>query len=205
VTAPKKRQKRDVEILTPAEVERLMRQCNATAPTGIRNRALITVLYRGALRIAEALALRPIDVNPAEGTIRVLHGKNDVARTPWIDDGAMTHVLRWMDTRRTLRLGPPSGPLFCTMKGAPMKPQYVRVMLHRIADPEHADIGHRVHPHAFRNSWARDRAMDGVPMPIIQRQLGHQNLATTDVYLRGIAPADVVATLREMVPRWEPS
>jgi site-specific recombinase XerD len=138
-----------------------------------------------------------------------MHGKGDVARVPWIDDGAMAHVLRWMDTRRAMQFGRPSGPLFCTISkphpGGPLAPQYVRAMLHRIADPEHADIGHRVHPHAFRHSWARDRAMDGVPLPIIQRQLGHQNLATTDVYLRGIAPADVVATLREMVPRWEPS
>src|SRR6266581_1777997 len=65
--------KRPVQVLTSAEIRALLRQCSVTAPTGIRNRALITVMYRGGLRLDEALELRPADVNPANGAVRILH------------------------------------------------------------------------------------------------------------------------------------
>ena len=53
-----------------------------------------------------------------------------------------------------------------------------------------------VHPHGLRHTMAYELMMEGVPVPIIQRQLGHASLATTDRYLRGIAPAEVVETMR---------
>jgi integrase/recombinase XerD len=205
----KKSAKRPIEVLTPAEVSALLRQCSTAAPTGIRNRALITVLYRGALRINEALELTASDINPAEGTIRVLHGKGDEPRTAWVDEGAMAMIQRWMDIRNRYPRRTCQGrrgayvPLFCTLKGGPLNDRYVRPMLHRIADAKHANIGKRVHPHGFRHSWSHDRAMEGVPAVVIQAQLGHKHLSTTDAYLRDIAPADVIATLRKMVPKWE--
>jgi len=65
------------EVPTRGEVNALMRACLKRAPTGLRNRALIAVLYRGQLRISEALALKPKDLNRKAGTIRVLHGKGN--------------------------------------------------------------------------------------------------------------------------------
>ena len=111
-TGPKTR---PVEVLTRAEVARLLRQCSTTAPTGIRNRALITVMYAGGLRVEEALDLRPADINPDLGTVRVLHGKGDRDRTVSVDDGSMALIQRWMDTRA--RLGHRHGYLFCTLAG----------------------------------------------------------------------------------------
>ncbi len=64
-----------VEVLTDDEVKALIRACSSRAPTGIRNRALIVVLYRGGLRLGEALALQAKDVDPDAGTLTVLHGK----------------------------------------------------------------------------------------------------------------------------------
>ncbi len=69
------------EVLTADEVRALMDACSKRAPTGIRNRALIVLLYRGLLRIDEALSLKPKDLNRAAGTVRVLHGKGDKSRT----------------------------------------------------------------------------------------------------------------------------
>ncbi len=63
--------------------------CSKRAPTGIRNGALIALLYRGQLRIGEALALKPKDLDFDAGTVRVLHGKGDMARTIGLDDGAL--------------------------------------------------------------------------------------------------------------------
>jgi site-specific recombinase XerC len=88
------------------------------APTGIQNRALIAVMHRAGLRISEALALRPTDVNQADGTLRALHGKGDKALTVGLDAGAMEAVARWMDRRR--EFGFRNGPLFCTLAGGPV-------------------------------------------------------------------------------------
>ena len=59
------------ELLTPEEVRALLGACSTTAPTGIRNRALVVVLYRAGLRLDEALALIPADVDVADGVIHV--------------------------------------------------------------------------------------------------------------------------------------
>ena len=75
------KRKRPAEVLTEAEVRSLLAQCSRRAPTGVRDRALLTVLYRGGLRVEEALDLKPGDVDQARGTIRVLHGKGDHDRT----------------------------------------------------------------------------------------------------------------------------
>src|SRR3954451_2272980 len=70
-----------VEVLTADEVRALLRACSRRAPTGVRHAALIVVLYRGGLRVAEALALHVRDVNAGAGTITVRHGKGDKRRT----------------------------------------------------------------------------------------------------------------------------
>src|SRR5438876_216753 len=61
--------KLDADLLTAAEIELLMRQCSRRAPTGVRNRALLAVLWRCGLRLGEALALAPKDFDPDSGTL----------------------------------------------------------------------------------------------------------------------------------------
>jgi site-specific recombinase XerD len=194
-TGPKKR---PVELLTSAEVAALLRECSTLAPTGIRNRALITIMYRGGLRVEEALDLRAAHINPRNGTVQILHGKGDKARIVSIDDGAMALVQRWMDARA--RLIPVPGPLFCTLHGTKLSDSYVRNLMHRLG--RKAGIDKRVHPHALRHSHAAELAAEGVPVNVIQAQLGHSLLATTDTYLRHIAPSDVIAMGRNR-PRFD--
>jgi site-specific recombinase XerD len=147
------------------------------------------VLYRTGLRITEALSLRPADVNAERGTIRVLHGKGDKARTVGLDPGAMAVLLRWMDRRAAC--GFRNGPLFCTLAGTPVLSGYVRDMLKRLA--ARAGLEKRVHPHGLRHTHAAELVNEGAPMNVIREQLGHSSLATTDRYLRNVAPADVIA------------
>ena len=188
-TAPNKGRTYPSEILTDDEVRSLIHTCSNRAPTGIRNRALITVLYRGGLRLSEALALKPKDIDPNAGTVTVLHGKGDRRRTVGLDPGAMAILLRWVEKRTQLGINSRS-VLFSTLKGQPLKPSYVRTLLPRLA--EKVGIEKRVHPHGLRHTMAYELMMEGVPVPIIQQQLGHASLATTDRYLRHIAPRDVV-------------
>ena len=69
------------EPLALADVEALRAACSRRAPTGIRNRALLAVPFRSGLRISEALALFPKDLDPVGRSVRVLHGKGNKART----------------------------------------------------------------------------------------------------------------------------
>lgn len=116
----------------PRRSEPLLRACFSRAPTGICNRALIAVLYRGGRRISETLALIPNDVDSAQGTLTVLHGNGDRQRTVGMDPAAFALVERWLDRRQVLGL---SGrrPVFCTLAGERLDPSYVRRLLPRLA------------------------------------------------------------------------
>jgi integrase/recombinase XerD len=88
------------EPLTLADVEALRAACSRRAPTGVRNRALLAVLFRSGLRISEALALFPKDIDAAGGSLRVLHGKGNKARTAPLPSDAAEAVDRWLDCRK---------------------------------------------------------------------------------------------------------
>jgi site-specific recombinase XerD len=184
------------EVLTPDEVRALLAACSSRAPTGIRNKALIAALYRGGLRLGEALALMPKDLDPDQGTVTVLHGKGDRRRTVGLDPAAMALVLRWVDRRKDLGIDG-RRRLFCTLDGRPLKPSYVRTLLPRLAT--RAGVEKRVHPHGLRHTLAFELMMEGVPVPIIQRQLGHASLATTQRYLDHIAPKEVIEVMQARV------
>jgi site-specific recombinase XerD len=99
---PNKGRRFPPEIVTAGEALQLIRAPSNRAPTGIRNRALLVVMYRGGLRIGEALALKPADVDSRAGTVRVMHGKGDRSRVVGLDPGAMAVLERWMERRAQL-------------------------------------------------------------------------------------------------------
>jgi len=92
------------EPLTLADVEVLRAACSRRAPTGIRNRALLAVLFRPGLRISEALALFPKDLDPAGRSLRVLRGEGNKARTAPLPADAADAGDRWLESRKRLRL-----------------------------------------------------------------------------------------------------
>jgi site-specific recombinase XerD len=185
-----------VEVLSADEVRALIKAASGRAATGIRNRALVAVLYRGGLRISEALALKPKDIDRAAGTIRVLRGKGGKARTIGIDPAALALVERWLDVRTKRHLNGHHA-LFCTLRGEPLLPSYVRAMLPRLA--RRAGIEKRVHAHGLRHTHAAELAHEGKPVNLIQQQLGHANLAVTSRYLDHIAPAQLIEAMQARV------
>jgi len=186
---PRPKRRLPPEILTPAEVAALLAACEGT-PRGVRNRALLAVLYRGGLRIAEALELRPKDVDRETGAIRVLRGKGGRARTVGVDEGALALVDAWLEVRRA----GPSNPLFCTDSGGRLSEAYIRRRMPRIA--RKAGIDKRVHAHGLRHTHAAELRAEGVDIGIISKQLGHTSIATTVRYLDHIAPVSVVEAMR---------
>jgi len=110
-----------------------------------------------------------------------------------MDPAAFALLERWLDKRRALGL---SGrrPIFCTLRGEPLDSSYVRRLLPRLAVK--AGIEKRVHAHGLRHAHAAELAAEGLPVNVVQQQLGHGSLATTDRYLRHIAPRERVEAMR---------
>ncbi len=190
--------RRPPEVLTEPEAIALIKACSTRAPTGIRNRALIAVLWRSGLRISEALSLELRDVDLAAGTLRVRHGKGDKSRTVGVDEQTSALLARWLDRRRQLGPGARS-PVFCTLDGGRVDPSYVRHLLPRLAAK--AGLDRRVHAHGLRHTYAAELARERTPINVIRDALGHTSLAVTDRYLRDVAPMHVIDTIRAR--RWE--
>ncbi len=161
----------------------MMRQAGA-GRHGARVRALIVVLWRGGLRIQEALALGEQDLDPQRGSVLVRVGKRGRRREIGMDAWGWEQLRPWLGARVEL----PAGPLFCVIdgptRGRPWSSTAVRSELRRLA--ANAGVRRRFAPHQLRHAHAVELAREGVPLNIIQRQLGHVNLGTTSIYLQGI-------------------
>lgn len=186
------------EVYTRDEMSRVLRSCGR-GRTGVRNRALIVVLWRAGLRVSEALALRPQDLSPAEGTVRVRKGKTG-PRTVGMDAQAFAALEGWQRLRMSIKgARKVRPPLFCTLTLRPVETKYVRAMLGRLA--KRARLGKRLHAHGFRHTLAVEMAAEGQPPHVIQHQLGHKSLKTTTVYLAHLTGSDLAQVMRGR-PGW---
>jgi integrase/recombinase XerC len=202
-TAPaNKGQRYPAETLTRDEVGRLLSAVGGQSSTALRNRALIATLYRGGLRISEALALRPSDVDADSGELHIRKAKGRKSRRVKLDAGALDTVNLWRERRKALGFAG-RAPLFCGIKGAgaggELKTAYIRRLLPKLA--ERAGIDKRVHAHGLRHSRAAELAGEGVPVNVIQDVLGHTSLSTTNTYLAHVHPTQVFAAMES---DWQP-
>jgi len=143
-TPANKGKKYPAEILSEDEMERLLKVPSKRAPTGIRNRALLYVGYRGGLRLSEALSLKAKDVDSenGQGQIRVLQGKGKKSRTVGLPDDACLAINTWLEKRKKVGLNC-KHPLFSTLRGEPLKASYVRALMKRLG--QKAGIEKRCH------------------------------------------------------------
>jgi site-specific recombinase XerD len=188
----------------PPTVEEIVAVMRAAGdrPHGRRLRALIVVLWRAGLRIHEALALTEPDLDRRRGSLRVRRGKGGRRREVGMDEWAWEQRRPWLDVRLEL----PVGALFCVItgptRGRPWSPAAARADLRRTAAA--ADVRRRFAPHQLRHAHAVEMAHEGVPLIVIQRQLGHSNLGITSVYLQGIDNAETIEAVHSrrapMVP-----
>jgi integrase/recombinase XerD len=189
---PNKGKRYPPEPLTPAEMQQLLDKCSRNAPTGIRNRAMLTLLYRSGLRVSELLALRPADVNLTKRELRLLDTKSGTDQVRGFHPGADDALARWLDVRAGLNL-PRGAKLFTTLKGEPVSDDYVRGLLRRLAAK--AGIEKRVHPHGLRHTFAVELEAAGVPVTVISKLLGHSSVAVTARYLDHLTNAQAVNAL----------
>ena len=162
-------------------------------PHGQRLRGLIVILWRTGLRIQEALSLSEADLDQRRGSLLVRHGKGGRRREVGMDAWGWEQLQRWLEIRLEL----PVGPLFCIITGATRGRHWAnaaaRADLRRTA--ARAGVRRRFAPHQLRHAHAVEMAREGVPLVVIQRQLGHSNLGITSIYLQGIDNAEIIDTV----------
>jgi site-specific recombinase XerD len=177
---------------TTEEIVTVMRRAG-DGVHGCRLRGLIVVLWRAALRIHEALALAEGDLDRRRGSLLVRRGKGGRRREVGMDDWAWEQLEPWLEVRVEL----PVGPLFCVVngptRGRPWSAAAARSELRQLA--RQAGVRRRFAPHQLRHAHAVEMAGEGVPLIVIQRQLGHTNLAITSIYLQGIDNAEIIDTV----------
>lgn len=171
---------------TVEEIVAVMRTVGDRAD-GHRLRALIVLLWRAGLRINEALTLQESDLDRSRGAVLVRRGNGGKRREVGMDRWAWEQLDPWIEIRRRL----PIGALLCVIHGPTAGRRWeasaARKQLHRAAAA--AGVRRRFAPHQLRHAHAVEMAHEGVPLVVIQRQLGHANLGITSVYSKASTPA----------------
>ena len=170
---------------TVDEIVAVMRQVGH-ARHGDRLNALIVVLWRAGLRIQEVLSLTETDLDQRRGSILVRHGKNHRRREVGMDGWGWSALEPWLADRVEL----PVGPLFCVIdgptRGRAWSASAARIELHRPA-PQ-AGGRRRFAPHQLRDAHAVELLHEGIPLPLIQHQLGHSHLQRPKPTSKGSTP-----------------
>jgi site-specific recombinase XerD len=141
----------------------------------------------------EALALGERDLEPRRGSLLVRSGKGARRREIGMDPGGREQLRPWLDARVELPVGPLSCIIDGPTRGRPWSTAGVRVEFRRLA--AESGVRRRLAPHQPRHAHAVELAREGVPLNVIQRQLGHANLGTTSIYLQGIDTEEITATV----------
>jgi integrase/recombinase XerD len=182
------------ETLTASEIERLLEAAGepesedgaeAPDPLGIRDRALMELLYAAGLRVSEALRLDAEDLSLDGSFVRVI-GKGDRERLVPVGEIALAWLRRYWDDVRPAWLavatGEPArgGPVFLTPRGRRLARQQAWTIVKGAAQA--AGLGDRVSPHTFRHSFATHLLEGGADLRVVQELLGHATISTTQLY-----------------------
>jgi len=168
--------------LSVEEVDRLLAQPDVKTPRGLRDRALIELLYATGLRVSELTSLRPGDVN-LEASYLTCTGKGEKQRIVPMGDEAADWVRRYLRDARPALLGKRSSPrLFVNARRG--GPGLTRVGFWKIlkAYGRTARVSPGLSPHMLRHSFATHLLERGADLRAIQMMLGHADLSTTQIY-----------------------
>ncbi len=167
-------------VLSQDEVERLLAAPLTSDRAGIRDKAMLELLYAAGLRASELVTLRLSDVDLEVGYVRC-HGKGSKERVVPLGTQAQSWVRRYLASARPrLARGQPNASLFLNRFGRPLTRQGFWKLLRAYA--ARAGIDQRVTPHTLRHSFATHLLERGADLRAVQMMLGHADISTTQIY-----------------------
>ncbi len=169
------------DALSEEEVERLLQAPDPQDAEGLRDRAMLELLYATGLRVSELVGLGETQLNLRHGVVRVF-GKGSKERLVPLGEEASSWVGRYLvEARAKLMRGhPPSKAVFVTRRGGPMTRQAFWYLIRRHART--ADIVKHLSPHTLRHAFATHLLNHGADLRVVQMLLGHSDLSTTQIY-----------------------
>ena len=195
-----KRRKKLPVVLDRDEAQKLLKQPNKRYPTGIRNKAMLSILLNCGLRVSELTNLKPNDISLTKATLRVVEGKGKKDRDiPYIPDYTIELLRQWNGIRPkgskyffTTLVDKPQGR-FSSKSGDKVSVRYIQLMVKRYA--KKAGIKKDVTPHTLRHSFGTDFYKNTKDIEALKKILGHSDISTTQIYVT-LASLDVEKALK---------
>lgn len=172
---------RSLDLISPQELDRLMKAPDTATPRGLRDRAILELFFSTGLRISELtnLSIDDVDLTRDEFSVR---GKGDKIRVVFLSDNAKESIRKYLKARKDM-----SDALFIqysknakSAKDLRLSPRAVQRMMKTCAAK--AGITRKVSPHVIRHSFATDLLSNGADLRSVQALLGHANIGTTQIY-----------------------
>jgi integrase/recombinase XerD len=185
------------KYLTLEEVDLLIAQPDVSKPLGLRDRAMLELLYATGMRVSELIAVQPADVHTDESYLTCV-GKGNKERIVPLGDEASAWIRRYQrESRGKLLKGRTSRRLFVNARGGPLS----RIGFWKIlkAYGRRANLPRSFSPHVVRHSFATHLLERGADLRSIQMMLGHADLSTTQIYTHVLE-----ARLRTIYDRFHP-
>ncbi len=168
------------DTLSEREVELLLNAPDLRKPLGVRDRAILEILYASGLRVSELAHLHLSDLHLDEGYLRVV-GKGRKERVIPVARDSADLLERYLDEVRPMLCEDPcEGAVFVSKRGTPLCRQRLWQLIKQYT--KEAGIMKNVTPHTLRHSFASHLLANGAPLRVIQEMLGHADIATTQIY-----------------------
>ncbi len=167
------------DVLSVGEVDAIMESVKLSDPSGLRDRAILELLYGCGLRVSEACSLRISRVYPDEGFVRVI-GKGNKERIVPMGDMARKAFTDYLAVRPQASSPSYDDIAFLNRFGSPMS----RVAVFNIVKRQAllAGVRKNISPHTFRHSFATHLIENGADLRVVQEMLGHESILTTEIY-----------------------
>ena len=185
------------KAMTESEIEALLKAPDLDTPLGLRDKAMLELLYATGLRVSELVSLRGEQISLAQGVLRV-RGKGSKERLVPLGDEAQHWIVRYLQEARALLHARPQPALFITQRGVAMTRQGFWLLIKRYAVI--AGVRSTLSPHTLRHSFATHLLNHGADLRVVQLLLGHSDLSTTQIYTH-IAREGLKAMHRKHHPR----
>ncbi len=180
VSQKKRRKKKLPKVLSRAEAAEMLRRADDGTPTGVRDLLVLLLMYRAGLRVSEAVAVKPRDLQ-RDGVIHLYDAKGGDG-TAYFTPGAVLPALdRYLAARWEWVGDDGARPLILNPDGSPVTVRFVQRLVSRLK--RQLGIMGIVTPHVFRHSFATEAIEDGFALHEVQMLMRHANIATTAIYL----------------------